>query len=314
MVGMAVAGGAFSRPETPDPRVLAKLSPPPVIEPTEQVIQPAFGSLAAAPRSANNAAPMAEALTTDRILQAKAKELRVVIGKQAVPCFDRALQSAFENTLTNATVAMSTTSDRDAVEHLMVGRAHFGLIGGSLSAREIRAGLRQTQIGIELFALSVSPLSSVRSLSESQIRQIFTGQVTDWSQLGYDPLPIVPIVPSETRLAQRAERTLINGDSFLSSCVKATDERQVAEEILKNRGGIGIIRVTAEPRESGHKLIQIGWTTPTAAAFGYGTYPFGIPLQLITSGRPDERAMGFVRFAESEEGRALLARTLTFAR
>jgi phosphate transport system substrate-binding protein len=313
---MAVASGAFSSSDTPDPRLLAKQSPPPRIE-SPPALEPAVGSLASLTRPtapAAPAAPLAESQATHRMLQEKARELRIVIGKQAKSSFDTTVQRAFEQTLTRETVSTTATSDREAVEHLMVGRAHFGLIGGKLSAREIRAGLRQTQIGIELFALSVSPLSSVRSLSESQVRQIFTGQVTNWEQLGYDPAPILPIVPREQRLAERAQRTLMPGDSFAESCVRASSERQVAEQILRDRGAIGIIRVTAEPRESGHKLVQIGWTPPTAAAFGYGTYTFGIPLQLVTSGEPDERAMSFIRFSESEHGRALLARTLTFAR
>ena len=314
MMGMAVAGGAFTSTATPDPRLLAERSPPPVIEPAAQVLEPAVAHLVSNSQLAEPATPMFESPSTERTLQAAPKELRIVIGNNARPSFDGNLQGAFEGTLKNETVTTVVTSDRDAVEHLMVGRAHYGLIGGSLSPREIRAGLRQTQIGIELFALSVSPLSSVRSLNPSQVRQIFTGQVTNWQQLGYNPRPIVPVVPSERMLAARAERTLIPGDSFASTCVRVNSERNVADQILANRGAIGIVRVTAEPRESGQKLIQIDWTPPTPAAFGYGTYSYGIPLQLITSGQPDEHAMDFVRFAESEKGRAMLARTLTFAR
>ena len=70
----------------------------------------------------------------------------------------------------------------------------------------------------------------------------------------------------------------------------------------------------AEPREQGLKLIQIDWTPPTPEAFGYGTYPYGVPLQLVTSGHPDRRALGFLDFAESQQGRSLLARTLNFPR
>ena len=313
MMGMAVAGGAFSSTDTPDPRLLAKMTPPPVIEPIEHRIEPAVGDLAGYSRVDLPAAPMLESAPADRVLRPQTKELRVVIGNNATPSFDRKLHSAYEATLTNETVSTMVTSDREAVEYLMVGRARFGLIGGSLSPREIRAGLRQTQVGVELFAVSVSPLSSVRSLSGSQVRQIFTGQVTDWQQLGFAAEPIVPIVPSERLLAERAERMLMPGDSFASTCVRVSSERHVADQILQNRGAIGIVRVTAEPREPGQKLLQIDWTPPTPEAFGYGTYPYGIPLQLITSGRHDEHAMNFVRFAASAEGRAMLSRTLTFA-
>ena len=75
---------------------------------------------------------------------------------------------------------------------------------------------------------------------------------------------------------------------------------------------IGIVRVTAEPREQGQKLIQIDWTPPTPEAFGFGTYPYGVPLQLVTSGQPNESARRFLDFVRSAEGRQLLGRNLTF--
>jgi len=312
MVGMIVASGAFTNIETPDPRLLAIETPPPVVEVIEPYLEPATCELAGF--AMPPAAPMFEAAPVDRVLQPKIKELTVVIGLNAKPSFDRRLQGAYCDSLTTEKINPIVTSDREAVENLMIGRARFGLIGGSLSPREVRAGLRQTQIGVELFALSVSPLSSIRSLTPSQVRQIFTGQVTDWQQLGFDGGAIVPVVPSDRIMAARAERTLIPGDTFASTCVRVRSERHVADQLLQHRGAIGIIRVTAEPREQGQKLLQIDWTPPTPAAFGYGTYPYGIPLQLVTSGQPDKYARDFLDFTQSAEGRELLSRTLTFAR
>lgn len=312
LAGMALLAGACDFGETPDPRVLAKQNPPPVFEPIETKIEPAVGSLYG--YATPPAAPMVEMAEAARSLQPEAEALMVVVGRNAQPSFDQHLQSAFQGTLENETVQTIMSTDREAIELLMMGRADFGLIGGSLSQREIHAGLRQTQVGVELFALSVSPMSSVRSLSSSQVRQIFTGQVTDWQQLGFDGGAIVPVVPSNGALAERAERTLITGDSFASTCVRVQSERHVADQILQHPGAIGIVRVTAEPREPGQKLIQIDWTPPTPDAFGYGTYPFGIPLQIVTSGQMNRQALHFLSFAESRSGRELLARTLTFAR
>ena len=296
--------------ETPDPRVLAVQSPPPVVKPVEVVIEPAVGSLFG--YATPPAAPAAE--MAERSVQPRVQELVVVVGRNAQPNFDKHLQSAYEGSLQNVTMQSIQSSDREAIELLMMGRADFGLIGGTLSQREIHAGLRQSQVGVELFALSISPMSTVRSLSRSQVRQIFTGQVTDWQQLGFDAGAIVPVVPSDGLLAERAERTLIPGDSFAPVCVRASSERHVADQILRHAGAIGIVRITDGPMEPGQKLIQIDWTPPTPEAFGYGNYPFGIPLQMVTAGQPDRDALDFLAFLESQSGRALLGRTLTFAR
>ena len=83
-------------------------------------------------------------------------------------------------------------------------------------------------------------------------------------------------------------------------------ERHVADQLLQHRGGIGLIRLTDAPRVSGQKLLEINWTAPSAEAFGYGTYPYGVPLQLITSGVPDPLALSFLDFARSDAGRGHL--------
>lgn len=309
---MALVAGACDFGDTPDPRLLAISNPPPVVAAHSSRIEPATGHLygyASAPP-----APMGESAGASRSLKPRVEELLIAVGRNAQASFDKKLRGAYEGTLTNQTVRHIQSSDREVIELLMTGRADFGLIGGSLSQREIQAGLRQTQVGVELFALSISPLSSVRSLSRSQVRQIFTGQVTDWQQLGFNSGAIVPIVPSDKLVAQRAERTLMTGDAFASTCLRVSSERHVADQILQHAGAIGIVRVTAGAREPGQKLIQIDWTPPTPAAFGYGTYPFGIPLQLVTSGIRNRSANDFLSFAESDLGRSLFARTLTFAR
>ena len=312
LAGIALMTGAFDFGESPDPRLLAKLNPPPVVTPEVTTIEPATGHMYGYAHMPS--APMGESAEVSRSLMPRIEELIVAVGRNAQASFDKELRGAFEGTLSNQTVQHIQSSDREVVELLLSGRADFGLIGGSLSQREVQAGLRQTQIGVELFALSISPRSSVQSLSRAQVRQIFTGQVTDWQQLGFDSGAIVAVVPSDSVVAQRAERTLMPGDAFASTCIRVSSERHVADQILQHAGAIGIVRITAGPRAPDQKLIQIDWTPPTPAAFGYGTYPFGIPLQLVTSGLPDRRAHEFLSFAESELGRSLFARTLTFAR
>ncbi|MFN3243188.1 MAG: substrate-binding domain-containing protein [Planctomycetota bacterium] len=302
LAGIALTAGACDMPD-PDPRALALTDPPPVIRPQYATIRPATGHIFGLEPAA---APMVETGSAQRALVPESESMVVVVGRNAQESFDDAFEGAYQQTLEGRKVRHVDCTDREAVELLMIGRADFGLIGGTLSQREIHAGLRQTQIGVELFALTVSPTSPVRSLTPDQIRQIFTGQVNDWQQLGFEANPIVAVVPTDRSLLDRAAKVLIPGDKFASTCVRVASERHVADQILQHRGAIGLVRLTDGPREPGQKLVDINWTPPCAAAFGYGTYPYGVPLQLVTSGMPDRVALEFFDFATSEAGRAHL--------
>ena len=144
------------------------------------------------------------------------------------------------------------------------------------------------------------------------MRRILTGEVDNWQQLGFADEAIVAVVPSDPDLAERAARALIPGDSYASTCIKVKGEQHVADQLMQHPGAIGIVRVDARPRASSQRLLQIDWTDPSPEAFGYGTYPYGIPLQLVTSGQPRDHAALFLEFAQSPEGRELLGRSLCF--
>lgn len=312
LAGIAALAGACDFGEAQDPRLLAMQCPPPVIRPTEIAIKPAVGNVChfAEPSSM----PMAESASASEQAQQVIGELRVVVGDNASASFDISFQSAFSDTTEKRIGQRIQSSDREAIELLMIGRADFGLIGGSLSNRDINSGLQQTQVGIELYALSVSPMSSVRSLSSSQVRQVFAGQVTNWQQLGFHAAPIVAMIPDDELFAERAQQTLMNEHSFASTCLPVGSEQEVADKLRKSPGAIGIVRVTPNADWTGHKLIQVDWTPPTVKAFASGAYKFGIPVQLVTQGKPDNTAIDFIRFAKSPEGRALLAETLSFGK
>jgi phosphate transport system substrate-binding protein len=234
---------------------------------------------------------------------------RIALGNNARQVFDAPLQRAFTALQADRTPTFAPCTDRDAIELLLVGRAEYAVIGEQLSAREQQAGLHQTRLGIELFALAVAPEAPVRSLTRSQVRQVFTGQVTEWRQLGFDGGTIVVVVPSDAKLAERASRALIPGDGFVAGAVRVASDLHVADQLLQHKGAIGIVRVTAS-KPSGMKLLPIDWCPPTAEAFGYGTYPFGVPLHLVTAGPVAGEAQRFLEFVRGDAAREQLAARL----
>ncbi|MEO6593332.1 MAG: substrate-binding domain-containing protein [Planctomycetota bacterium] len=234
----------------------------------------------------------------------------VTVGKNAVHAIDPTLERAFASQSSDPSLAWVRSSDRDVIDHLLLGRADFGLISGQLSPREQNAGLRQARVGVELFALVVAANSPVRSLTRSQVRLVLTGGATEWRQLGLTGGAIVTIAPADPLEADRAARTLIPGDTFASTTLRAPSPRHTADQILQNPGAIGVVRLTSAPLEAGQKLVQIDWFSPSFAAFDYGTYPFGQALQVVTSGQPSGLSENFLAFARTEAGRKLLGRTL----
>jgi ABC-type phosphate transport system substrate-binding protein len=235
----------------------------------------------------------------------------IAVGQAVAHIVDRAVLAAFAESVGTTGAPPIACSDRDAMDLLSVGKAELGFTSGILAARDQRAGVRAERIGVELFALTVAPGMPVQSLTRHQVRQVLTGAVTHWHQLGFEGGAIVPIVPSDRGEADRAARALIAGDSFASTCLRVASERHVVDQLLREPGAIGVVRVTSAPREGEQRLVAIDWQPPTLAAFDAGSYPFGMVVQLVTVGPAVGTARRFAEFASSAAGHEVLGRRLS---
>jgi len=258
------------------------------------------------------AAPAPGAETGWRQLQPPAQSIPVALGREAALWFDQQLQDAFAAAEPNWAIATSTSAEREALTMLTSGEAECALFSGTLTARDLHAGLQQIRIGAELFALVVADDFPARSLTRSQMRQVLTGEVLDWQQLGYDAGAIAAIVPADRSTADRAARALILGDDFHSRCLRQTDEAQILSKVRHTRGAVGILKVTGARPEAppGLRFLLLDWMAPTTANLRNGSYPYGQPMQLVTVGAPSAEARKLQHFFASPEGRELLERHL----
>jgi hypothetical protein len=303
--GICWAAAAGCTGEASDPRAIARelasVERAPVADNAPRLLSASF---AASPAPAQSPAPLAEPA---RHVHAFPSAAAVAVGNEAARMLPPALWPAFAASGARFALAQEPCSDRDAVEWMMLGRAELAVISGQLSRSDARSGLRETRLGVELFGLVVPAESPVRSLTHRQVRQLLTGEVTSWRQLGVAGGDLLAVVPSDPALAARAAKALIPGDPFAKCCLPVASDQHVVDQLLRNPGAVGVVRVTAAPRDAGTRWLQIDWTTPSADAFSYGTYPFGLPLTMVTAGAPGATAAALAAFVRTPAGRELLA-------
>lgn len=258
------------------------------------------------------AAPAPGVESSVRQLRTSARIIPIALGREAALWFDRELQAAFAAADPEWDVATSTSLEREALARLTAGEADCALFSGTLTSRDLHAGLQQIRIGAELYALVVADDFPARNLTRSQMRQALTGEVQEWQQLGYAAGPVMAIVPADRSAADRAARALILGDDFHSSFPRLADEEQVYRRVQHTRGAIGIVKVTGARPEPppGLRYLLVDWMAPTAANLRNGSYPYGQPMQLVTVGAPSAEARKLQHFFASPEGRNLMARHL----
>ena len=85
------------------------------------------------------------------------------------------------------------TGSSSGIQAVAEGRCDIGLASRSLKDAEIQSGLQQTVLALDGIAVIVHPENSVRDLSVEQIASVFTGEITNWKQLGGADTEIVLI-------------------------------------------------------------------------------------------------------------------------
>ncbi|MCL2019995.1 MAG: substrate-binding domain-containing protein [Oscillospiraceae bacterium] len=218
-----------------------------------------------------------------------------------------------------ATVLCTTTPT--AYERLINGETDiiftFGASKEHLkSAEEKGVKLNFTPIGKEAFVFFVNSENSVNSLTSEEIRQIYSGQITNWSEFGgFD---------KEIRAYQRevnsgSQTAFIDFMGDTPIIEPATDELFhemfgiINETAYRNHDhAIGYsFRFFATEMADNDKitLLEIDGISPTRENIENGTYPLIFNFYAVTAGSENPNVELFIDWIQSEQGRYLIEKT-----
>ena len=90
-------------------------------------------------------------------------------------------------------VTYNPTGSGSGIQAVSEGRCDIGLASRSLKDDEKAGGLQETVLAYDGIAIIVSPENPVSDLSVEQIAKIYTGEITNWKDVGGNDADIVLI-------------------------------------------------------------------------------------------------------------------------
>lgn len=184
------------------------------------------------------------------------------------------------------------------VQAVLNGVVALGAVSRRLTPAEQAQGLQESTIALDVLTVVVHADNPVKGLSLAQLRDLFSGAVTDWRQVGGRPGPVHLVTREAGSGSREAFRTLVGPISPHAIVQNSSGAIRVA--VMDDPYAIGYVSLGVA-RMGALKALTIDGRAPGTAG-----YRLTRPLSLVTRGRPEGEAATFIRFARSPKGQQLI--------
>ena len=218
-----------------------------------------------------------------------------------------ALSETFEAD-TGITVTYNATGSGSGIQAVEEGRCDIGLASRSLKDEEKAKGLTETVLAYDGIAIIVSPENPVQELDLDTIAKIYTGEITNWKDVGGNDAEAV-LIGREAASGTR--------DGF-ESITGTKDKCQYRQELTST--GDVITAVSQNPDAIGYaslasikdsvKALNVDGVTPSEATVKDGSYKVQRPFVLVTMEGKElsPAAQAFFDYAISSDAASIIAK------
>ena len=218
-----------------------------------------------------------------------------------------ALGESFMEANSGTTFTYNPTGSGSGIQAVSEGRCDIGLSSRALKDDEKASGLKETTLALDGIAIIVNPQNPVKDLSLEQIAKIYTGEITNWKDVGGEDAEIV-LIGREAGSGTR--------DGF-ESITETKDACQYRQELTST--GDVITTVSQNPNAIGYaslaaikdsvKALTVNGVAPTEATVKDGTYLVQRPFVLVTKEGVSlsETAQKFFDFATSADAASIIS-------
>ncbi|WP_414470525.1 phosphate ABC transporter substrate-binding protein [Methanobacterium sp. ACI-7] len=185
------------------------------------------------------------------------------------------------------------------------GQADIGMSSKELKADE-KAGLNEYLVGKDGIVIAVNTKNSVSDLKVEQVKDIFSGKISNWKEVGGQDAKINVITREDGSGTRKAFEEIIMGKDtkIIKEAVVQSSTEAVAQSIKGDPNAIGYISLAS--LSSDVKSLSINGVAPSEQTVSDGTYKIQRPFLFLTKGEPKGAVKDFIDFCLSPEGQAIV--------
>ena len=216
-----------------------------------------------------------------------------------------ALIEAFKEVQPDVQIQYTGSGSSAGITSAQDGTADIGLASRDLKDDE--TGVKKITVAKDGIAIIVNPDNPVADLSIEQIAQIFTGEITNWSELGGSDGQVVPIGREAGSGTRDGFESITDTEDACKYQNELTSTGEVIASVASNHNAIGYTSMSAV--DDTVKALTVGGVAPSEATVLDGTYAIQRNFNFILSDSTElsDAAQAFVDWATSSEASDLIA-------
>ena len=258
---------------------------------------------AAAPTSApaETTAPAATSAPAETTAPAKLSGTVSTDGSTSMEKVIGALGEAFMEANPDVTFTYNPTGSGTGIQAVAEGRCDIGLSSRALKEDEKASGLVETILSYDGIAIIVNPENPVNDLTLTQIADIYTGKITNWSEVGGSDAEIVLIGREAGSGTRSGFEEIVDVKDACLYRQELSSTGDVIATVAQNPGAIGYASLASV--KDTVKAVQVEGVTPSEDTVKDGTYAIQRPFVLVTKEGValSEAAQAFFDYATSPD-------------
>jgi len=185
----------------------------------------------------------------------------------------------------NVKFTVSATGSGDGIKGVPAGTCEIGMSSRELTPAEMGTGIDELTIAIDGIAVIINNANPITSLTQAQIKNIYTGEISNWEQLGAAALGKtgrIAVVSREPGSGTRGafEEILKFQDKLVRGAIEFDGTGAIKAEVSRNADAIGYISLGS--LDNSIKALSVDGVAATTGNVVSGSYKIARPFILLT--------------------------------
>jgi phosphate transport system substrate-binding protein len=227
-------------------------------------------------------------------------------GSTSVTPLMELLAAAYQKVKPNIKININGTGSGDGIKNAGV-LYQIGMSSRELTPAEQGAGLVEEIIAIDGIAVIVNSSNPVTNLTVEQIRNIYTGAITDWAQVsGGAKRGKIAVVSREEGSGTRGAFEELVGfqGKLLQGANESTSTGAIKAGIAQNPDAIGYISLGSV--DASVKSLSVGGAAASTANVVNGSYKIARPFIVLSKSGAHPESKAFLEWILTPEGQAIV--------